>query len=88
LLELGATLPYAKTIILFLSATVMVVCFIISLFIDWGAAPLFNIGRYTPQEMALARGELFKGEVLEFCSPYLDILYSMSSCQFYSWLMG
>ncbi len=89
LLELGATLPYAKTIILFLSATVMVVCFIISLFIDWGAAPLFNIGRYTPQEMALARGELFKGEVLElFSVPRYLVFYVILPILFLAYGLG
>lgn len=72
-----------------LSMIVILIFAIMSFFINWSAAPLFNIGTYDAEAMSIARHELYGGVVLGLLAvPRYIIFYVIFPVLFYSFGYG
>lgn len=85
----GSETHLMERIIYMLSIIVISISAIMSLFINWASAPLFNIGTYGIEQLAVARSELFEGVVLELLAvPRYIMFYMIFPVLFYSYGFG
>ena len=85
----SSDLHLMERIIYTLSVIVILFSVVMSPFIDWASAPLFNIGYYSIGELGVARNELFEGGVLELLLvPRYIIFYMIFPVLFYSYGYG
>ena len=64
-----------------LSMIVILIFAIMSFFINWSAAPLFNIGTYDAEAMLIARHELYGGVVLGLLAVPRYIIFYVIFCK-------
>jgi len=80
---------FIRNIILMLTAIIILILVPILPFIDYSHAPLFNIGSFSAEEMAIYRRGLFQGPILELMNvPIYLLLYTISPTLLFFYGLG